>query len=597
MAILKEIVGYSNAVLDGRVTACLKHKWAALRFLDDLKQLGKWQWDFDEKAAEKYLTWMRLFKHSRGELAGQRKEPCDYELFVYGNIYGWYNRDGLRRFRQSYEQLARKQAKSQDKAIQALYEMSVFGEPNAEVYIAATKKAQTRFVWDEAVWLINNCGMSDKFVCKYDNALREKVIKHKKSGSFFSRLSKDDKRTGDGANPHFAIIDEYHLHETAEYYEVLKTGMKTRKNPLLSIITTAGYDLNVPCYREMYRYVSELLNPDIPVSNERFFAIVCELDRNTSTETIKTEDGRDIEPGGIIDELGSETAIKKSNPVTGMSAAVKASIEEEMKEARDNPERMRGTLTKTFNVWYQSRSEGYMDMARWGACKVTPEEIQAAILKAERGVFVGWDLSTKLDLTSVGFVFPWVEDGILHCVVKSHSFIPEDKYLERRGGDNVPYDVWRKEGWLTVTDGAVVDYDRVLKYVLDTCKVEKWNIAEFDFDPYAMTSLSNNAQSEGITVVQITQNILTLSEPTKAFREGVYARRVMHDGNPVLSWAVGNAVVYQDINQNIRLDKKRAKQRIDPLAAIITAFARARIVPPKPKRRRPIFLINTSDGG
>ena len=577
MTIIKKLMDYSQNVANGKITACQKYKWACLRFMRDIERIGTGQWVFNEEKAEAYLKWMRLFKHSRGELAGMRKEPCDYEMFVYGNIYGWHDKDtGLRRYNRVYEQLARKQAKSQNKAIQALYEISAFGEPNAEAYVAATKKEQTRFVWQEAEWLFKNSILKNKFTCKYDQGMLQKVIKHVASGSTFSRLSKDDKKSGDGANPHFVILDEYHLHDTPEYLDLAVSGMKTRRQPLLSIITTAGFNLDYPCFRSEYSYVSKILDPNDPVENDRYFVVICELDRNNTHDIIITPDGREIEPGGIIDKIGSDEAILKSNPVTGMSATVRNSIIQESKEAIDNPEKMRNLMTKTYNVWVQSRPLGYMDMTRWAACKVPQNEFWDCISRKAAGrCYIGFDLSAKIDLTSISFVFTWTENGAMRYAIKSHSFIPEDKFAERMGTDKVPYDVWRKDGFITVTDGAVIDYKRVIKYVYDQIEDFELTDVEYCTDPWSATALNNDLMDDGKTVVEIRQGLKTLAEPTKAFREAVYARHVMHDGDPVLSWAVGNAVTRADHNGNIMLDKSKATQRIDPIAATITAFVRA----------------------
>jgi len=584
MGILNELITYSNAVLDGKIITCQKHRWACLRFLDDLKRRGEWEWDFDEAKAERYFQWMRLFKHRKGVLAGQTKEPCDYELFVYSNIYGWLNASGDRRFRYTYEQLARKQAKSQNKAIQALYEMSVFGEPSAEVYVAATQKSQTRYVWEEAEWLINNSILKDKFISKYDAAYEQRVIKHIKSGSIFARMSKDDKKKGDGANPHFGIIDEYHLHDTTEFYDLLDSGMITRRNPLLSIITTAGFELNNPCYRVTYKFVSNLLNPDSPIEDDRYFAIVCELDRNETTEIIITPNGRQIEPWGIIDEIGTDEAIIKTNPVTGTSPVARGNILTKTAQAQNIPENMRGLWTKTYNVWIQSREQGYMDMARWGACKVPASELLNLIKEKAAGrCYVGFDLSSKIDLTAVSWIFPWIENFIRNYAIISHAFIPEEKFHERMRTDHVPYDLWRNNGYITVTPGAVVDYRYVLEYVFNTSLANEWNPVEYCLDPWGSTAIANDLMDNGKTVVEIIQGIKTLSEPTKHFRESVYAQQLHHDGNPVLAWAVGNAVTRQDHNQNIMLDKDKSTLRIDPAAASITGLTRAMVADIAPK--------------
>jgi len=485
-----------------------------------------------------------------------------------------------------YEQLARKQAKSQDKAIQALYEISAFGEPMAEAYVAATKREQTKFVWDEAVKLYESSLLKDSFECKFDAGCQQKIIRHKKSGSFFARLSKDDSKKGDGSNPHFAVLDEYHLHETAEYYDVLLSGMKTRRNPLLSIITTAGFELNNPCYRVEYGYASKVLDPDSPVEDDRYFAMVCELDRNDTTEPMTAPDGRRIEPGGLIDELGGDDAIMKSNPVTGRSAVVRENIVLQTEEALRKPEVMRNLLTKTYNVWVANRPAGYMDMTRWAARARPSDEVLAAVKDKAGGLcYIGVDLSATIDLTSVAFVFPWMEGDARNYAVLSHSFMPEDTCLEKIDTDKAPYDVWCNEGHITKTEGAVIDYRAVMDYMLRTCEAQGWVCAEYCLDMAGATALSTDLQNSGKTVVNIRQGALTLGEPTKAFRDAVYSGRLTHDGNPVLTWAMYNAVTRTDRNENMMLDKGRARQRIDPAAAAINAMARAMIVPPKPKRR------------
>jgi len=579
MGILQDITKYSQDIVDGNIVACKKHQWSCLRFLNDLKRTD-WEWVFDEEQADRYIRWMRLFRHRRGELAGQRKEPCDYEKFVYGNIYGWWSKDkSTRRFRVSYEQLGRKQAKSQDKAIQCLYEISALGEPSAEAYVAATKKSQTAYVWGEAEWLFKNSvdkDMGKKFICKHDDERQQKTIKHIKSGSTFSRLSKDDKKTGDGSNPHFVVLDEYHLHETTEYYDVLQSGFGSRKNPLLSIITTAGFDLNNPCYRVEYDLVSRILNPNDPTTDDRYFAIVCELDRNESNEVITTADGRKIEPGGIIDELGTDESILKTNPVTGYCKTVREDILYRTEQAKQSEEKYRSLLTKTYNVWIQSRPMGYMDMTRWDAAKVSHEALREMITtKAQGRCYVGLDLSAKIDLTAVSYVFPWVVDKRLYYAVITKAYIPKAKFAEKIHVDKVPYDLWEAHGHLSVTDGAAIDYNYVLKDVAETLINNKWDVIEYCVDPWGATSISTELQNEGKVVVEIRQGLKTLGEPTKALREAVYAERLFHDGNPLLTWAVGNCVTRGDHNDNIMLDKAKARQRIDPVAATITALARA----------------------
>ena len=554
--ILKEIKDYCDDVLSGKLLTCQKHKWACLRFLSDLKKTKstEYPYRFDEAKAERFFIWMEMFCHTKGPLATKPKIPEPIEKFIFGNIYGWIDKiTGYRRFRNVYFQVARKNAKSQDLAILGTYEMACMNESCAEVLVAATKKEQTKYVWEEADLIIRRCKeivggeqLNKKFKTVYG------VIRHIKSDSTFSRMSEEDKKKGDGSNPQCGIIDEYHAHETDEYYNVLTSGMKTRTQPLLIIITTAGFDLNNPCYAAEYDYISKILDPDNPIDNDRYFAIVCELDKD--------------EQGELIDNIKDESVWVKANPINTKTKEGIASIRAELQIAIDKPEKMRDFLTKSMDVWVNQRESGYMAMGKWAACKGVLPDLNGKVC------YVGLDLSAKIALTSVGFEFP-IGDKYY---VFSHSFIPRDTLEQKMKTDRVPYDRWVNEGWITATPGAVVDYRLVRDYVTNTAKERGWYIEEICGDPWGFLQIGNDFIDAGYTVIEIVQGIKTLSEPTKDFRDMVYVNRVIHDGNPVLAWAVGNAIAEAtDRNQNLILTKKKSKEQIDPIASLINAHVRA----------------------
>ena len=554
--ILKEIKDYCDDVLSGKLLTCQKHKWACLRFLSDLKKTKstEYPYRFDEAKAERFFIWMEMFCHTKGPLATKPKIPEPIEKFIFGNIYGWIDKiTGYRRFRNVYFQVARKNAKSQDLAIRGTYEMACMNESCAEVLVAATKKEQTKYVWEEADLIIRRCKeivggeqLNKKFKTVYG------VIRHIKSDSTFSRMSEEDKKKGDGSNPQCGIIDEYHAHETDEYYNVLSSGMKTRTQPLLIIITTAGFDLNNPCYAAEYDYISKILDPDNPIDNDRYFAIVCELDKD--------------EQGELIDNIKDESVWVKANPINTKTKEGIASIRAELQIALDKPENMRDFLTKSMDVWVNQRESGYMAMGKWAACKGVLPDLNGKVC------YVGLDLSAKIALTSVGFEFP-IGD---RYYVFSHSFIPRDTLEQKMKTDRVPYDRWVNEGWITATPGAVVDYRLVRDYVTNTAKERGWYIEEICGDPWGFLQIGNDFIDAGYTVIEIVQGIKTLSEPTKDFRDMVYVNRVIHDGNPVLAWAVGNAIAEAtDRNQNLILTKKKSKEQIDPIASLINAHVRA----------------------
>lgn len=553
---------YSHQVIDGDVVACKKHKWACKRFLDDIEKedTEDFPYKFDGEKAMRFFRFMRKFKHTKGPLTGEYKEPAPIEIFIFGNIYGWHHTEtGYRRFRKAYWQVARKNAKSQDLAIVGLYEttaLRINGESvNAsEVYIGATKREQAKVVWNEANMMYKDSEFSDKIETKYGK------IVHAKSNSFMRPLSKEDQRSGDGLNPQCGIIDEYHAHNTSEIYDVLNSGMGARRSPLLITITTAGFEYDNPCYSVEYQYVSKVLDPENPVKNDTYFVMVNELDKNKN--------------GELIDDITDPDSWIKANPIAARHPVGKAKIKEEMELALDVPEKMRNYLTKHMNVWVDAKEDGYMQLAKWNNCgrEHLPDLSDAT-------VFVGVDLSTKLDLTSVGFVF-LLSDGRL--VVKAHSFLPESRLNENKQNDKANYRLWAKQGWLTITDGEVVDYRYVQDYIIEQEEQADWSIHEICYDPYNATQFSQEIADYGYEMVEIRQGVKTLSEPTKDFRAQVYQKNVIHDKNPVLTWAIGNAVVRQDHNENIQLDKKKSKHRIDPIAAVVDAHVRAVVSePPK----------------
>lgn len=538
-----ELIEYSKQVINGDIVACQKHKWACQRFLNDLERAGteEFPYIFDEKKAERFLDWMRLFKHRKGVLAGQHIEPHIIQKFVFGNIYGWVHKDsGLRRFNKAYWQMGRKNAKSQGLGCVGSYEASAFGEPYAEVYTAGVKKEQSKIVWDEIHDMImGNPDLRDRFKVAYG------VITHIKSGSTISAMSKEDKKDGDGTNPQCGIIDEYHAHPTSEFYDIIDSGMGARAQPLLMIITTAGFNLNNPCYSVEYKYVSRILDPDDEVENDRYFVMINELDKD--------------------DDIKDHKNWEKANPILCSYKEGREYLANQLKIALDVPERMRTFLTKNMNVWVDAKDDGYMQMNKWNVCKSSLIDLR------QYPLWVGIDLSTTTDLTSVGLVFR-LDDG--RFAVKQHSFMPEDKLYERMNSDKVPFDLWEKQGYLTTTPGAVVDYSFIEQYLLDLLE-EGYDIQEVNYDRWNATQFAQIMSSHGFLMVEIPQTISHLSSPTKEFRKEVFAGNVIHFDDPLLNWAMGNAVQKQDAQENIMLDKSKSTERIDPVVAIINAFSRA----------------------
>lgn len=558
MTLTDELIQYSKDCIADTRHVCQKHRWACERFLKDLKKSGTkdFPYIFDEEKALRFFEWAALHKHTKGVLAGEPIEFTPIQRFIFGNVYGWVHQDtGLRRFRKAYWQVARKNAKSQSLAIVGDYELMALGEPMSEVYIGATKSMQAKIIYNEVVAMLKRCPLlKGKWHESYG------VIRHPKSDSILRALSKDDGKTGDGLNPQCGLIDEYHAHPTDEILEVINTGMVARRQPLLFIITTAGTNFGGPCYRVEYPLVEKILDPSLDFDVADYFCMVNELDRD--------------QEGNLIDDVKDEECWVKANPIAATYPEGLANIRSKLASALESPEKMESFLTKNMNLWVNQSAMSYMDMAKWkerGAITEIPVDLYG------RPAYVGIDLSKRIDLTAAGIIIPIDVDGTVQYVTRAHGFIPEDTVAVHEKTDKVPYRAWAKAGYLTITPGDVVDYRFIESWIHETTDDLGVIVKELCYDPYNATHFAQDFDAQGITTVEVRQGMRTLSEPTKAFREEAYRGNILHEPNPLLDWAVSNAVTKRDHNENIILDKEKSTNRIDPIAAVINAFSRARV--------------------
>lgn len=555
----ENIKKYAKNCISGEIISCKKHKWACERFLKDAEQFENnpdYPFYWSEESAQNIVDWFALLRHSKGVLSGQPIILTDWQKFRICQLYGWRRKkNGYRRFKKSFTEVARKNAKSQEEAGIALYEISVTATKNNEVceeYTAGVKRDQSKIVFNEAELMLRGSPLRQKFDIKRDE------IKHAKTGSFIKALSKEDGKSGDGTNPAGLIIDEYHQHPTTEFYD-LGLGSNT-KEPLLMIITTAGVDLTYPCYVTEYTYCSKVLDPNVDVENEEYLIDICEMDE---------EDYRNL------DNLENEELWKKANPIRMTYDEGIDKIRGEYKIAKEIPEHMTAFLTKCLNVWVQAQENGYMDMAKWKACQVDKLPVDTKGMS----VYVGFDMSAKIDLTSVAFILPFKSEEkdaegekIIKYIVYSHSFIPNrEKLTERKRKDKADYDAWERMNLLTVTDTPIVDQNAVMKYVKDTCKEHEWNIECLCFDPANAAKLMMDLSDEGYEVEEVYQSHKSLNESTQGFREQVYSGNIIYTYNPLLNFAMSNAVIRK--NQGlIKIDKDATTQRIDPVDAILCAY-------------------------
>ena len=541
------LLNYVDDILTGKINACKKQKWACKRFLNDLKKVedNEYPYFFDIDELYRFYMWCRMFKHRVGVLVKKPIELVPIQLFICGNIFCWkYKESGYRRFRKVYIQLARKNAKSQLLACIATYECFL-SEEQAEVYITGWDRKGSNVVYREILYQIDNNTpkiLKNKYSTSYGK------ITHKKSGSFIEPLSKEAKNSDSANNPSLAIVDEYHQHITSEIYDSLLGGMVARTQPLIVIITTAGFDLSRPCCKE-YQYVSKILDPEMEVDNDEYFVLICELDPE--------------------DDINDESTWIKANPIVATYENGLRYLRQQLKTAIDAPEKMRTLLTKNFNRWVDMKENGYMNMTKWN------NTIEVFSLDMFRGMdcILGMDLSTKLDLTSIAFEF--YIDGEYY--IYQHSFLPEEEYDRRVRENKYNFALWKEQGLLTVIPGATIDYNEILKYIHEIETKFGVNILEITYDPAHAHQFILDLEFEGYTCIEVRQGAFTLNEPTEDFRKQVYDGKMKHTDDGLFNWAMGNAVC-ANINRKqsyTMLDKSKSFEKIDPAAASINAHYRA----------------------
>ena len=571
MTILDELIDYSNKCLnDVQVSkyedyiSGQKHKWACMRFLNDIKKIGlnvlsnTFPYVWNEEEASKIVNWFKYLRHSKGVLAGKPIILNTWQKFYLCQIYGWRHKDtGFKRFRNSYVEVARKNAKSQMEAGCALYEISSQATKNNEVYeyyTAGTKREQSEVIFNEAVLMLKGSPLRSKF------KITNKLITHIKTGSFIKALCKEDGKKGDGTNPAGLILDEYHQHKTTEFYDLF-LGANT-KEPLLTIITTAGKDLTYPCYTQEYEYCSKILNPFLEeVVNDEYFVDILEVDPDDYKE---------------LTNLSNERLWIKSNPIRMSYEDGWNRIKTFYKIAVSIPDKMITFLTKCLNIWVQAQDNAYMDMSKWKRCQIKDLPFDITGMP----VYVGFDMSAKIDLTSVAFIIPYQSDDIdeitgkqiVKYLVFSHSFIPNRaKLMERVAVDKVAYDAWELQGFITITDSEIVNQSVVMKYVLDFIQEYKLDLQMLCFDPANASKLMTDLDDAGYDVEEVFQSHKSLNESTNGFREQVYCQNVSYLFNPVLNYSMSNAVIKKR-DGLIKIDKDATTKRIDPVDAILCAF-------------------------
>lgn len=523
---------------------------ACQRQLNDLSRAAndEFPYRFDQAVGARPCKFIELLPHIKGKWARDKKkitlEP--WQCFIITTVFGWVHIDtGLRRFKSAYEEEARKNAKSTKSSGVALYLLAADGEQGAEVYSAATTRDQARIVWNDAKAMVQRCaGLRARFGV----GVTAHTVLVPQTASSFKALSRDQGGNLDGLNIHASVIDELHAHKTREVFDVIDTATGAREQPLIWMITTAGFNRAGICY-EQRDYAARVLKG--VVVDEEFFAI------------IYTVDDEDLDD---MDRLLSDPEIwKKANPNWGVSVDP-ADIARKARKAREVVSARNNFLTKHLCVWTNADT-AWMDMAAWDRC--ADPSLDLADFEGQ-DAYKGTDLASKIDIASDILLFTREIDGQTHYYAFDRHYLPEEQI---ETSTNSQYSGWEQSGYITATPGNIIDFEYIeADYLQDA---QDFTLIECGLDPHQATQFSTRMMAEGVPIIHVAPNVLNFSEPMKELEALVLAGRFHHNGSPVLAWMVSNVVCHLDKKDNIYPNKEFPQNKIDGVVALLMAMNRA----------------------
>ena len=550
---------YAVEVLAGKIRAGNSVKKACQRHINDIKRSKddpEFPYYFDVNEAEEIINFAETLTIAEGEGPEQVK-LYPFQCFILGSLNGWRKKTpdpktGLhaRRFRTSYVQLGRQNGKSFLNGILGAYYGNFVTYRYGQIYCTATKREQADIVFKEIVKFIrSDPELEELFVIHEHNS----TIECKLTNSVIKALSGDTKSI-DGFRPLLGIVDEYHAHSTNQMYKLLEGGIKKMKSALISVITTAGFNLKCPCYK-LYEMCKKILNGAL--KNETQFVFIAEMDEED--DLYKPENWIKANPALEYDPDALENLIPISITAKEMGG-----------------EDLRDFLVKQLDCWIQWASNRYIkDIAVWKACG---SERKLEDFRGKK-CYCGIDLSAGGDLTSIALVFPYADGENKKYYVYSHSFMPSRRVDEHIIEDGIPYDIYIKNGLVTVTEtlgGIKTDYKYIISHLKKLIETYELKIAMICYDPHNASAFVGDLERLGFHCLSITQTPRILNDPTVDYRLEILAGNVEFDkSNELLTLSMENAKTISNNYGEIKIDKDLTVDRIDPVDAVIDAWVMA----------------------
>lgn len=494
---------------------------------------------YDKEKADRAVKFIENLCHTKGKWAGKRFWLLPWQEQLIRDIFGIVKPDGYRQFRTAFVEICKKVGKSELAAAIALYLLYADNEPSAEVYGAAADRQQASIVFDVARQMVE---MSPALLKRSKIMGATKRIVNYGNAGYYQVLSAEV-----GGKHGFSVsglvFDEIHTQPNRQLYDVLTKGSSdARQNPLHFIITTAGTDRHSIAYELHTKAIDILEGRRV---DPTFYPVVYGL-----------KDDEDWE---------DEANWYKVNPSLGYTVDIER-LRDAYREAKQNPADEITFRWLRMNQWVSSTTAWIPDQIYQRG----NEEIDLKSLEG-RECYGGLDLSSTGDITAFVLMFP-PRDEEEKYILLPFFWVPEETIPQRVKANSVPYDVWERQGYLMSTEGNVIHYDFIEKFIEELG--EKYHILEIAFDRWGATQMVQDLEGMGFTVVPFGQGYSSMSASTKEFYKILMEGNMVHGGHPVLRWMAGNVVIDTDPAGNIKVTKARSKEKIDGIVAAIMALDR-----------------------
>ena len=495
---------------------------------------------YDKSAADYAVAFIENLCHTKGTWAGKPFELIDWQEQIIRDLFGTLKPNGYRQFNTAYIEIPKKQGKSELAAAVALLLTCGDGEERAEVYGCAADRQQAAIVFDVAADMVRMCPALNKRV---KILASQKRLIYTPTNSFYQVLSAEA-YSKHGFNIHGVVFDELHTQPNRKLFDVMTKGSgDARMQPLYFLITTAGTDTHSICY-ETHQKAKDIIEGR--KIDPTFYPVIYGADES--------------------DDWTDPKVWKKANPSLDITVGIDK-VKDACESAKQNPGEENAFRQLRLNQWVK-QAVRWMPMEKWDKCAfaVDEDELEGRIC------YGGLDLSSTTDITAFVLVFPPIDEEDKYIILP-YFWIPEDNLTLRVKRDHVPYDVWERQGYLQTTEGNVVHYGFIEKFIERLG--ERFNIREIAFDRWGAVQMVQNLEGMGFTVVPFGQGFKDMSPPTKELMKLVLEQKIAHGGHPVLRWNMDNIYIRTDPAGNIKADKEKSTEKIDGAVATIMALDRA----------------------